>query len=202
LSQHANIATPPASDAAASSETAAPRQPCISPSGIEQWSPPLEVGPDAVTPEQLARTIANLYPPKVPYWVPQGVQLADMPHALTTAIADVVNPTYRELVLEASSALERSTGLSVVYLLWMEIIDHLELHVPVDCRTDPVGLLADRRARTLEHHLRLVHAKLKATELLIRLKEFKQQWDPAVRNRRDERRPLTDSELERLLLQP
>jgi hypothetical protein len=99
-------------------------------------------------------------------------------------------------------ALERSTGLSVVYLLWMEIIDHLEVHVPVDCRTDPAGLLADRRARTLEHHLRLVHAKLKATELLVRLKDFKQQWSPAARNRRDERRPLTDSEMERLLLQP
>lgn len=136
--------------------------------------------PKRWTPEFYAQAAAPEPPspdppdPSVPYWIPPGVDLADMPAELKAALAGVINPAYRELVLEAKPGLPQSTGLSIVHLLWMEVLDQLELaEPPPDLNLDPLAALRDNRATTIARHLRLVGAKLKASELLLRLDQFK-----------------------------
>ncbi len=57
-------------------------------------------------------------PPSVatPRWVPAGVDFQRLPPRTQQAIVEIVNPAYEELVLGATEALERSTGLSIVHL--------------------------------------------------------------------------------------
>jgi hypothetical protein len=46
-----------------------------------------------------------------PLWIPPDVKIDSLPAALQRAITEIINPAYRELVLEAQSAIERAAGL-------------------------------------------------------------------------------------------
>ena len=115
------------------------------------------------------------HPPSQPHWLPAGVEYEQLPKNLRRAIRDVIEPTYQELVLEAKSGLARSTGLTIVHLLWLEVLDQLELDVPTGV-VSSFDLLHDlssgSRQALIERHLRLVHAKLKASDLLCRLHAY------------------------------
>jgi hypothetical protein len=112
----------------------------------------------------------------LPYWIPAGVELDNLPPELVKAIAEVINPAYRELVVLARPGLAQSTGLTVVHLLWLEIIDHLQL-AGKTCSNDPLEILGGESRQTIiARHLRLVHSKLKASEFLLRLNAFKSHW--------------------------
>jgi hypothetical protein len=53
--------------------------------------------------------------------------LQPLPKELRLAIMEIVNPAYQELVLEAAAALARSAGTTLVHLLWLELLQQLEL---------------------------------------------------------------------------
>ena len=116
-----------------------------------------------------------------PYWVPPGMDLNDWPAALRTEVAAVINPCYRELVLFAKQGLAQSTGITIVHLLWLEILDQIELartNPAEDRKSDPLQRTAivsgrESREQSIERHLRLVRVKLQASEVLWRLQEFK-----------------------------
>lgn len=108
-------------------------------------------------------------PPR-PHWIPAGVDVDEWSPELRAIVAGVINPAYDQLVLRAMPGLAQSTGITVVHLLWLEILDHLEF----SRRALPGGPTEDAETRTAElsRHLRLVHSKLKASELLHRLDAF------------------------------
>jgi hypothetical protein len=116
-----------------------------------------------------------------PYWVLPGLELNDWPPALRAEVAAIINPSYRELVLLAKPGLAQSTGITIVHLLWLEILDQIELaraKPAANLESNPLQIVAlvsgrESRKETIERHLRFVHAKLKASEVLLRLKEFK-----------------------------
>ena len=95
-----------------------------------------------------------------------------LPEGLRLAITEILTPAYRELVLEASTALERATGATFVHLLWVELNEQFNLG-----RTFPGaellnGKAVDRQA-TIDRLLRLVGAKQKAANFLHRIKEWR-----------------------------
>jgi hypothetical protein len=114
-----------------------------------------------------------------PYWVPYGVVMNDWPASLRAEVAALINPNYRELVLLARPGLAQSTGITIVHLMWLEILDHIELNQKPanDPATDQLNILGrETRAAAIERHLRLVHAKFKASDFLLRLQEFKARY--------------------------
>ncbi len=62
-----------------------------------------------------------------PLWIPPGLKFDSLPPALQKAIVEIVNRAYRELVLEAQTSLEQAMGLSFVHILWLELIEELEI---------------------------------------------------------------------------
>jgi hypothetical protein len=122
-----------------------------------------------------------------PYWLPPGVELDDWPPELRAEVISIINPEYRQLVLLAKPGLERSTGITI-HLLWLEILDQIEIArqaLLADNRPDdPLQLQAlvsrpESRKEIIERHSRLVHAKINATVLLLRLEKLKARLQSA-----------------------
>jgi hypothetical protein len=134
-----------------------------------------------------------------PYWVPAGVEFDEFPDDLKLALAQVVNPTYAELVLNARPGLARTIGLSIVHLMWLECLDHIQLaRMGHGCEhpdpNDELGLFAmveqqkksrgQSRSYLIERHVRLIGTKLKAIGILATLRDFRSQW-PKVESWRE-----------------
>ena len=109
-----------------------------------------------------------------PYWVPAGVRLDDMPAELQAAIAAVINPVYEDVVLSSNDGLARSTGVTVCHLLWLEVLSQFELGRLVSV-TDSESS-DEERQEAIAKHIRLAQAKLKASGLLLRLRDFERRW--------------------------
>jgi hypothetical protein len=110
-----------------------------------------------------------------PFWVPDGVSLDSLPEELKIAIAGIVNPAYQELVVSASSGLEQSTGLTIVHLLWLEVLDQIELGKKFAEHSDEADT-SKHRETLIARYLRLVGAKTKTSNFLLRLHDFRQKW--------------------------
>ncbi len=57
--------------------------------------------PPALAASTTAPPTLDLRAPAVPYWIPAGVELAQLPGELQAALAGIINPIYRALVLDA-----------------------------------------------------------------------------------------------------
>lgn len=117
-------------------------------------------------------------PPVRPYFVPEGVDFDSLPESARAAIAAILDPAYQELVLAAPEGLEKSVGMTIVHLVWREILDQLELGQQPGA-TGGFTKPADRQ-KLIERHLRLVGAKVKATSLMLRLQEFRRKCGPPL----------------------
>ena len=113
-----------------------------------------------------------------PYFVPASVDFAALPEPIQLAFATIVQPTYDELVLGAANALARSAGVSLCFLLAVEVLDQFELGEELSFLG--VAPEADReiRDRTIARHLRLVGAKQHAASFLLRLETLRGRQDP------------------------
>src|SRR3984885_14238539 len=61
------------------------------------------------------------------FWLPAGLQLGDLPPALRQVVSEVLTPAYEELVLRTPTALERTSGLSYMHLIWLEVVEQYHL---------------------------------------------------------------------------
>ena len=122
-----------------------------------------------------------------PYWLPDGVVLDRLPANLRYAVQQVITPAYETLVLNAPPGLEQSTGLTIVHLLWLELLDHMALGLPDQLLGSPFDPLLDRsevsRQQLIDRHLRTVGAKLKSSELLVRIRSCKSKLHPPPAHR-------------------
>lgn len=116
-----------------------------------------------------------------PYWIPPGLNIDGWPPHIRAHVAAVINPEYEELVLNAKPGVGRQMALSLLHLGWLEILDHLRLGrlVPAPAAADPEEVLGiESRQTVIARHLRLVNAKLKISQFLLRLDEFKATCRP------------------------
>jgi hypothetical protein len=100
--------------------------------------------------------------------------LEDLPAALQAAVAAVVSPVYVDVVLSSKDGLEKSTGVTVCHLLWLEVLSQFELGRLVSV-TDSESS-DEERQEAIAKHIRLAQAKLNASGLLLRLREFERRW--------------------------
>jgi hypothetical protein len=114
-----------------------------------------------------------------PFFIPPGVEWDALPEELQQAISALVNPAYEHFVLAADDGLERASGLTLVHLLWLEILDQIRLgQLLLDSNSTDSG--SESRERAIAQHLKLVQAKLKASSFMLRLEEFEQKWGHAA----------------------
>ncbi|MHB1035326.1 MAG: hypothetical protein ACYC35_24830 [Pirellulales bacterium] len=115
--------------------------------------------------------------PSVPFWLPDGETLQALPAGSPQALAEIVQPVYRQHVLQAGDSLNKALGLTLVHMLWLEILEQLERKrqfTEVDAR---LGLPADNRD-AITRDIRVLDAKVRLGRFLLRQEEY--------RNRRTE----------------
>lgn len=111
-----------------------------------------------------------------PYFVPDELDWEALPRAVQVAVDELVQPAYVELVLQASTELERAAGATFVHLLFLELLEQFDLGREVArCvagRADDTEGVSPREEE-LRRHLRLVSQKEKAGKFLMRIHEFR-----------------------------
>jgi hypothetical protein len=108
-----------------------------------------------------------------PYFVPPDVDWEQLPAAVKTAFNALIQPTYSELVLGAANSLERSAGMSLTFLLWLELIEQFSLAAQCDWTVRPAGEDSGERDKAIRRYLRVVGAKQQAANFLARLQRIR-----------------------------
>ena len=116
-------------------------------------------------------TPCSIQNPNLPGWVPQGVDLALVPPEVRQAITELIEPVYRQFVLAATDALEKSLGVTVTHLLWLEVLDQFDMKRQI--RDDMVLRSKGNRHDAIAQHLRVIDAKVRVGYFLVRLQEFR-----------------------------
>jgi hypothetical protein len=104
-----------------------------------------------------------------PYFLPPGVDLDSLPDAVRLAFDAIIQPSYEELVLAAGTSLERTAGVSLLFLLCLEVLQQFELAHQLNFLGAPANDDQADRDRAIAKHLKLVGAKQQAANFLARL---------------------------------
>ena len=111
-----------------------------------------------------------------PLWVPQGVDIEVVPEEVRQALAEVVQPVYERMVLQTDDPLERSLGVTIAHLLWLEVLQQFDLKREYVQVSAVLGL-SGNRSGLIEQHLRIIYSKVKVGEFLARLRHLRCEWD-------------------------
>jgi len=111
-----------------------------------------------------------------PYFVPSDFMWSSLPEDVKEAVFNIVVPSYEELGLGAATALERQAGLSLSFILFLEILDQYEIghQVAGQLGRGAFGQSEDRQ-KHISQYLRLVHSKQHVANFLLRLQTLKSQ---------------------------
>jgi hypothetical protein len=115
-----------------------------------------------------------------PYWIPPDLDFDALPEEMRVAALEIIAPAYRELVVDAPTAIERGIGKSIAFLLWEELFDEFELTRSIDFHKIHERRMvspekAETRAKLLDSLLRKVGARLKLTNVLDRLRSRRER---------------------------
>ena len=97
-------------------------------------------------------------PADAPYWLVAGDLWNHLPPAMCQAVVEILTPAYQRLVRDASDELERSAGITLIHLLWLEISEQLNMASVVADRDSILAVINDPDT-LIAQHLRLVTAK-------------------------------------------
>jgi hypothetical protein len=103
-----------------------------------------------------------------PYFLPD-VAWDDLPENVRSALLAIVLPAYQELVVNGPNVLERSAGMSLVFLLTEETIEQFEIGALMNFGRDRGA--SQERQQSMDKHLRIISAKQKVQSFLQRLQE-------------------------------
>jgi hypothetical protein len=108
--------------------------------------------------------------PEAPYWLPEGEFWDHLSPATKRAAVEILEPAYQQLVVEAPSALVRSTGTTLVHLMWLEICGQLRMSQAV-ANPDSLDAIIQRPEQLVAEHLRLIGVKNDTAELLMKMQK-------------------------------
>ena len=66
-------------------------------------------------------------PARLPYFIPEDLDLGQMPTAFREAVENSILPAYRELVVRAPTSLERAAGMTFCFDMWLELLEQCDL---------------------------------------------------------------------------
>lgn len=115
-----------------------------------------------------AETNSALDKPR-PYFIPASVDFSALPAEVQMALTEIVAPTYERLVLHADSTLERSAGVTLTFLLTLELVEQFQLGRQLDLAGTSKHVDSDERDKIIARHLRLIDSKHKQADFLVRL---------------------------------
>jgi hypothetical protein len=107
--------------------------------------------------------------PDVPYWIPRDSGWTALSEMTRQAVTQILAPAYRQLVLEAQGEVERSMGITLVHLMWLEICGQIPLAAAAADPLLAVILTGDAEVM-VTRHLHLVAAKCQTAELLSKVR--------------------------------
>jgi hypothetical protein len=105
-------------------------------------------------------------------WTPPGIAFEMLPRPLQAALVELIGPLYEELVLAAPDGLQRSTGLTLTHLLWLEILEQYDLGRDYTVVSGALGTASPDRGPMIDQHLRLLDAKLRASHFLVHARDW------------------------------
>ena len=141
-------------------------------------SSPAQSGPapsSPVPPGPAANAAPPNPPPVRPYFIPPSVDYDALPPDVQLALAGIVEPAYKQLVERAMTGLERAAGVSLVFLLTLEVLDQLKLGRDTDFTTLDSAAAAEERNKRIDEHLRILSAKQASARFMLRLHRFRQE---------------------------
>ena len=111
-----------------------------------------------------------------PYFIPAAVDFKALPAEARAALTEIVGPAYKTLVTHADSTLERLAGVTLVFLLTLEVLDQFQLGREFEEAV--VGEFAnpDKRAKQIGRHLRLIASKQTQLDFLFKLRNAKAKY--------------------------
>jgi hypothetical protein len=109
-----------------------------------------------------------------PLWAPEDADLSVVPPEVQQAITELIEPTYQEFVVEAADGLEKSIGISLTHLLWLELLEQFDMKRQY-VQVDAVLNLPGNRHESIAQHLRLVESKVRVGYFLVRIRELAEQ---------------------------
>jgi hypothetical protein len=95
-----------------------------------------------------------------------------VPEEVRQAIRELVQPAYERLVLAPDDPLERTLGVTLAHLLWLEVLQQFDLKRHY-VETSAVLRLAENPGPAIEQHLRILYAKVKVGHFLARVRELR-----------------------------
>jgi hypothetical protein len=110
-----------------------------------------------------------------PFWVPASLDFDQLSPELQIAIKEIVDPCYRELVLEPKSALERASGVSFTHLTWLELFEAIRLNQGLARRLIKHKATHDLQ-ESHELQLRLTAQKERMGRFILELRRFLQKF--------------------------
>lgn len=134
--------------------------------------------PKRTTPKKNRRTKTKPLPtpksPSAPLWIPNDVDLELIPQEVRQAITQIVQPVYERFVLASDDPLEKSLGVTVTHLLWLEILQQADLKREYIEITAVLGSEKNHQ-RDIDQHLRIIESKVKVGYLLTRIRELRRR---------------------------
>jgi hypothetical protein len=115
--------------------------------------------------------------PDAPHWIPTDYRWDRFPEEIRQAVQRVLNPAYRRFVLEAPGELERSMGLTLVHLMWLELCGQVQLAVAA-ADSHSIEAICQDPDRLIDRHLHLVATKCQTAELLVKLRVMTEMLNP------------------------
>jgi len=115
-------------------------------------------------------------PQNLPLWAPAGVDLTVVPPEVQQACAELIQPIYEQFVVKAADGMEKSIGITVSHLLWLEILDQFDIKREYT-QIEAVLNISHSRPEMIDRHLKLIDAKLRIGYFLLRIKELRQRLE-------------------------
>jgi hypothetical protein len=116
-------------------------------------------------------------PDNLPLWAPCGIDLKIVPKEVQQAALELIQPLYNQFVLNSSDPLEKSLGVTITHLLWLEILEQFDMKREYT-QVNAVLNLPGNRHETIDRHLRLIDSKLRVGYFLSRIREQHKRLAP------------------------
>ncbi len=116
-----------------------------------------------------------------PPWIPNDRDLDRIPDEVRLAVDQIVQPVYERFVVESSDPLEKSLGVTVTHLLWLEILQQANHKHKYTELTALLGTETEMdHHREIDQHLRIIESKVRVGYLLTHIRELRHRWNQAL----------------------
>ena len=122
----------------------------------------------STTAEKCPQLNADPIPAPLAHWIQNDVVYQQLSHAQQLAVVETLNPVYHRLVLQARDQFEQTSAISVVFLLWNELLKQCQIG---STAIEPTSLRETVREKYVRQLFETLGVKYKMSGLLLRLRQ-------------------------------